>query len=99
MEYAHHVYHLYVVQAEAREALQEALGQAGIQTGIHYPVPVHLQPAYASLQYQKGDFPEAERQARRVLSLPMYPELKDEQLVHVAAAIRQSTISKSAFGD
>jgi dTDP-4-amino-4,6-dideoxygalactose transaminase len=99
MEYAHHVYHLYVVQAEGREELQEALRAAGVQTGIHYPVPVHLQPAYASLQYKKGDFPEAERQARRVLSLPMYPELKDEQLVRVSEAIRQSPVSSSAFGD
>lgn len=99
MEYAHHVYHLYVVQTEERGALQEALHEAGVQTGIHYPVPVHLQPAYAALQYKSGDFPEAERQARRVLSLPMYPELKDEQIVRVAEAIRQSPISRSAFGD
>jgi dTDP-4-amino-4,6-dideoxygalactose transaminase len=99
MEYARHVYHLYVVQADERGSLQESLREAGIQTGIHYPVPVHLQPAYAALQYRAGDFPEAERQARRVLSLPMYPELEDEQLVRVAEAIRQSAMSSSAAGD
>lgn len=93
MEYAHHVYHLYVVQTEGREALQKTLSEAGVQTGIHYPVPVHLQPAYSSLQYKTGDFPETERQAARVLSLPMYPELTDEQISLVAATIQQSAFS------
>ncbi|HEX8889936.1 MAG TPA: DegT/DnrJ/EryC1/StrS family aminotransferase [Pyrinomonadaceae bacterium] len=87
MPYSGHIYHLYVVQSERRDALQKALSEAGVQTGIHYPIPVHLQPAYASLGHQPGDFPEAERQAERVLSLPMYPELTDEQLAQVANAI------------
>jgi dTDP-4-amino-4,6-dideoxygalactose transaminase len=99
MEYARHVYHLYVVQTEERAALLQSLTEAGIQTGIHYPVPVHLQPAYASLQYKTGDFPEAERQAQRVLSLPMFPELTDEQMVRVAEAVLQSAVGKSAVGD
>jgi len=83
-----HIYHLYVVQTPAREALQKHLSAAGIQTGIHYPVPIHLQPAYDSLGHRAGDFPAAERQAARVLSLPMFPELTDEQLAEVAGAIQ-----------
>lgn len=84
-----HIYHLYVVQSERRDALQKALNEAGVQTGIHYPIPVHLQPAYSSLGHLAGDFPEAERQAERVLSLPMFPELTDEQLEQVANAVRK----------
>ena len=88
LPYARHVYHLYVVRSEARDALQKHLSAAGIQTGIHYPVPVHLQPAYASLGHRAGDFPEAERQAASVLSLPMFPELTGEQIERVAEAVR-----------
>jgi dTDP-4-amino-4,6-dideoxygalactose transaminase len=86
MSYARHVYHLYVVQSEARDELQAHLAARGVQTGIHYPVPVHLQPAYSSLGYKPGDFPEAERQSARVLSLPMFAELTDEQIARVAEA-------------
>lgn len=85
--YAYHVYHLYVVQVDDRDRLQRMLKEAGVQTGIHYPVPVHLQPAFASLGYKEGDFPEAERQARRVLSLPIFPELTAEQIMRVAEAM------------
>ena len=88
LPYARHIYHLYVVQLGARDELQKHLAAAGVQTGIHYPVPVHLQPAYRALGKRAGDFPEAERQAARVLSLPMFPELTDEQIAHVAEAIR-----------
>jgi len=84
---AHHIYHLFVVQSADRDALQQHLSEAGIQTGIHYPVPIHLQPAYAFLGHQPGDFPTAERQAARVLSLPMFPELTDEQINRVASSI------------
>jgi dTDP-4-amino-4,6-dideoxygalactose transaminase len=87
MNYARHIYHLYVVQAEERDALQQSLAAAGVQTGIHYPVPIHLQPAYSSMGHKRGDFPESERQATRVLSLPMYPELTTEQIEKVAEAI------------
>ena len=99
MPYARHIYHLYVVQHDARDVLQQQLHAAGIQTGIHYPVPVHLQPAYASHGHTAGDFPVAEQQARRVLSLPMFPELTDEQLARVAEGIKQSAVSfqPSAF--
>jgi dTDP-4-amino-4,6-dideoxygalactose transaminase len=84
MPYAEHIYHLYVVQTDARDALQKSLNEAGVQTGIHYPIPIHLQLAYSSLGYKAGDFPEAERQANCVLSLPMFPELTDEQITRVA---------------
>jgi dTDP-4-amino-4,6-dideoxygalactose transaminase len=89
MSYAYHVYHLHVVQSEARDALRAALTEAGVQTGIHYPVPIHLQPAYRSLGHRRGDFPEAERQAERVLSLPIYPELTAEQIARVAEVCRE----------
>ena len=82
-----HVYHLFVIQTEARDALQRHLSGAGVQTGIHYPVPVHLQPAYASLGHREGDFPHAESQSRRVLSLPMYAELTEQPLKYVANAL------------
>ena len=82
-----HVFHLYVVQTEERDALQKHLTETGVQTGIHYPVPIHLQPAYAFMGHKPGDFPEAERQAARVLSLPMFPELTYEQLSRVTDAV------------
>ncbi|MFN2377030.1 MAG: DegT/DnrJ/EryC1/StrS family aminotransferase [Candidatus Binatia bacterium] len=85
---ASHVFHLYVVRTKAREELRAHLGGRGIESGIHYPLPFHRQPAYADLGYGPGSFPVAERLAGEVLSLPMFPELTDEQLQHVAAAIR-----------
>jgi dTDP-4-amino-4,6-dideoxygalactose transaminase len=91
--YARHIYHLYVVQTEARDELQMRLNEAGVQTGVHYPVPVHLQPAYASMGHRPGDFPESEKQAQSVLSLPMFPELTDEQIEKAAEAIN-SSVSK-----
>lgn len=87
MPYARHIYHLYPIQAENREALQQKLTDADIQWGIHYPIPIHLQKAYASMGHQEGDFPEAEKQARRLLSLPMFPELSREQIEKVVSAI------------
>ena len=90
--YARHVYHLFVVQTNARDELQRQLNDAGVQTGIHYPVPVHLQPAYAALGHSEGDFPRAEEQSRRVLSLPMFAELTGEQIEHVAEVIKLSTV-------
>ena len=93
MPYARHVYHLYVVQTEARDALQKHLAAAGVQTGIHYPVPIHLQPAYAALGHRAGDFPMAERQAARVLSLPMFAELTGEQIERVVGAVRAFAVS------
>jgi dTDP-4-amino-4,6-dideoxygalactose transaminase len=95
-DYAEHVYHLFVVQMEARDSLQRYLSAAGVQTGIHYPVPVHLQPAYAALGHKEGDFPNAESQARRVLSLPMFAELTEHQLKYVADALRDFYAESSA---
>jgi len=83
-----HVYHLYVIQVEERDRLQTYLAAKGIATGIHYPIPIHLQPAYADLGYQTGDFPVAERCAPRLLSLPMFPELKAEEVKFIADCIR-----------
>jgi dTDP-3-amino-3,4,6-trideoxy-alpha-D-glucose transaminase len=85
---ATHVFHLFVLRTRAREALRAHLEQAGIETGVHYPVPPHLQPAYAGLGYGPGSFPVAERLAREVMSLPMFPELTEDQLQRVASAIR-----------
>jgi len=86
--YSTHVYHLFIVETEWREALQERLHTCEIQTGIHYPIPIHLQHAYKDLNYEEGDFPEAERLAKRMLSLPMFPELRSEQIERVAAEIK-----------
>jgi dTDP-4-amino-4,6-dideoxygalactose transaminase len=88
MDYAHHVYHVYAVQSGKRDELQKRLADAGIQTGVHYPIPNHLQPAYSSLGYQRGDLPVTEQLAERVLSLPMYAELTEEQQNHVADVCR-----------
>jgi dTDP-4-amino-4,6-dideoxygalactose transaminase len=84
-----HVYHLYVVRSAGRDTLQRQLQAEGIQTGLHYPIPVHLQAAHADLGYKAGDFPVSEQAAREVLSLPMYPELTATQVEQVAAAVRQ----------
>jgi dTDP-4-amino-4,6-dideoxygalactose transaminase len=83
------VYHLYVVMVEERDAVRERLREQGVESGIHYPVPLHLQPAYGSLGYGAGDFPVAERRARRVLSLPMFPEIDARQRAHVMAALSE----------
>jgi dTDP-4-amino-4,6-dideoxygalactose transaminase len=87
MDYSRHVYHVYAVRTPDRESLQPALQNAGVQTGIHYPVPVHLQEAHADLGYREGQFPNAEIAAREVLSLPMFPEMTASQIEHVAAAV------------
>jgi dTDP-4-amino-4,6-dideoxygalactose transaminase len=81
------VYHLYVVRTEDREGLMAHLGKAGIGTGIHYPVPLHLQKAYASLNYIPGDFPVAARVAAEIVSLPMFPQLTADQQARVAEEI------------
>jgi dTDP-4-amino-4,6-dideoxygalactose transaminase len=90
MAYARHVYHIYVVRAKNREALQQSLQAAGVQTGLHYPIPVHLQPGYADLGYKAGDFPLTESAATEILSLPMFAELTDAQVAEVAAAVHKA---------
>jgi dTDP-4-amino-4,6-dideoxygalactose transaminase len=82
-----HVFHVYAVRTDRREAIMAALGEQGIQTGIHYPVPVHFQPAYADPAYTRGSFPLAERAADEVLSLPMFPEMTDQHIQTVSQAL------------
>jgi dTDP-4-amino-4,6-dideoxygalactose transaminase len=82
-----HIYHLYVIETPEREALEQRLRAHQIQTGIHYPVPAHLQEACASLGYQAGDFPVTEAAAPRILSLPMFAELTDAQIEYVADTV------------
>jgi dTDP-4-amino-4,6-dideoxygalactose transaminase len=85
-----HVYHLYVVRLQQRDAWRDRLDEAGVQTGVHYPIPVHLQPAYRDLGYSAGDFPVSEQAGHEVLSLPMFPELTEAQIGEVAQALRTS---------
>ncbi|HMB74114.1 MAG TPA: DegT/DnrJ/EryC1/StrS family aminotransferase [Gammaproteobacteria bacterium] len=87
--YQRHVYHVYAIRTNDREGWQQALNANGIQSGIHYPFPVHLLAAYEDLGYEKGDFPHAERAAEEVLSLPMFPELTRAQCETVASAVRE----------
>ena len=77
--HAHHVYHQYVIRAQRREDLRQFLADRKIGTEIYYPIPIHLQPAFAYLGYREGDLPESERAAREVLALPMFPELTDDE--------------------
>jgi dTDP-4-amino-4,6-dideoxygalactose transaminase len=90
LEKAVHVYHLYVIQVENRDQVQESVRSHGVATGIHYPVPIHLQEACAHLGYQRGAFPVTERVAARILSLPMYAEMTSAQREHVASALSQA---------
>jgi len=88
--YSKSVYHLYVIRVKNREELQKELGAAGIGTGIHYPVPLHLQKAYSCLGYKLGDFPVSEKLALEIVSLPMFPNLKEDDQRRVCAAIRNA---------
>jgi len=83
------VYHLYVVRVQDREALQARLGEVGIGTGIHYPIPLHQQKAYKHLGYKTGDFPVTERVAREIVSLPLFPQLLHSQQDQVASAVKE----------
>lgn len=77
--HAHHVYHQYVIRARRRDDLRQFLADRNIGTEVYYPIPIHLQPAFAYLGYREGDLPESERAAREVLALPMFPELADDE--------------------
>ncbi|MBI3291238.1 MAG: DegT/DnrJ/EryC1/StrS family aminotransferase [Elusimicrobia bacterium] len=85
--WATHVYHLFVVRVPDREAFQRQMEAAGVTTLVHYPLPLHLQPAFASLPYKVGDFPWAERLAREVVSLPMFPGIREEEIAGVVHAV------------
>jgi dTDP-4-amino-4,6-dideoxygalactose transaminase len=86
---AFHVYHLFVIRTPRRDALAEFLQQRGVATALHYPQPLHLQPAFSSLGYRPGDFPGAEVCARECLSLPLHPHLTEEQVAWVCACVRE----------
>jgi dTDP-4-amino-4,6-dideoxygalactose transaminase len=97
--YSKAVYHLYVVRVQSREELQKQLSGEGIGTGIHYPVPLHQQKAYAHLGYKTGDFPVTEKVAQEIVSLPMFPNLTAEQQKHVVTEMCVSTRNdKAAVG-
>lgn len=99
MSYAKHVYHLYVIQIQAasdvkknselRDKLKDYLQEKGIATGLHYPIPLHLQECFRDLSYKERDFPETEKLAFTGLSLPMFPELTDEQISYVCDSIKE----------
>lgn len=85
--YARHVYHLYALRTERRNELRRYLGRNNIGTSVHYPLPIHLQPAYSDLNLKENSFPVAEKSAREVLSLPMFPELQIEEIESIARII------------
>jgi dTDP-4-amino-4,6-dideoxygalactose transaminase len=87
-----HVWHLFVVRSSERDKLCRELSNASIGTGLHYPIPLHLQPAYNYLGYQRGDFPIAEKIARECLSLPMFPELEQSELDRVCQELTSATL-------
>lgn len=100
MELAHnrHVYHVYAIRTRDRQALQEALQAQGVQSGIHYPTPVHLLPAHEDLGYRRGQFPHSEAAADEVLSLPMFPEITELQTSQVANALLATSAKSLATG-
>ena len=87
-DYAKSVWHLYVIRVADRDGLKAALADRGIAAGIHYPIPIHLQPVYQSLGYTKGDFPITERYAEQILSLPMYAELTPSSVEYIVETVR-----------
>jgi dTDP-4-amino-4,6-dideoxygalactose transaminase len=84
-----HAFHQYTIRVEQRDALQQFLNERNIGSAVYYPVPLHLQPLYSSLGHKPGDFPHAEHAAQEVISLPMYPELRSEQIARVAEAVTE----------
>ncbi len=88
--YARHVYHIYAIRVRERDEVIEMLAEMGVACGIHYPVPIHLQQAYQSLEYEAGAFPIAERAARQLISLPMFPELNPAQVEAVAEGVKEA---------
>jgi dTDP-4-amino-4,6-dideoxygalactose transaminase len=90
MDYGRHVYHLYVIQSDNRDVLRQQLADADIESGLHYPTPLHLQEAYRFLGHKLGDFPVTERVKSRILSLPMYPGIHSEAVERVVSELRES---------
>lgn len=89
----HHVYHQYTIQIQKRNQLQKKLKLYGVESTVYYPIPLHLQQVFSNLSYNQGDFPIAETASKQVLSLPMFPELKDEEVEYVVEAIAKSLLS------
>lgn len=89
MAYGKHAYHIYAILSEKRDDLQKHLESKGISTVIHYPTPIHFQPAYSKLGYKKGDFPKTEQFAKSELSLPIFPEITEEEIKYVAKTIKE----------
>ena len=94
LPHVRHVFHVYTIRTKNRAALRAELERAEIQTGIHYPLPVHLQPAHADLNYSRGAFPVAEQACEEVLALPIYPEMTGAQLEYVARTIRNAAVTE-----
>ena len=92
-EYCKHVYHLYVIRTKNRDTLREHLKEQGISTGIHYPIPLHLQPAYSHLNHKKGDFPLTEKYSQEILSLPMFAELTKKEIEHIVEKIKYISVN------
>ena len=92
------VYHLYVVRTPRRDEIAAELKAAGVASGVHYPIPLHLQPALQHMGHSEGDFPNCEQNSRECLSLPMYPELTEEQAQFVAQQVKKATASMRAAG-
>lgn len=91
-----HVYHLYVIEIDRRDAVRTALANAGIETGLHYPVPLHLQPAFTHLNLGRGSYPASEALASRGVSLPMHPHLRDEEVDRVAEALLEAVTADTS---
>jgi dTDP-4-amino-4,6-dideoxygalactose transaminase len=91
-EWSRSVYHLYVIRVQDREGLQKHLASAKVDTGIHYPIPLHLQKAYENFGYTQGDFPVTEMVASQILSLPMFPQLTSEQQHRVCQKVQESAM-------
>jgi dTDP-4-amino-4,6-dideoxygalactose transaminase len=89
-------WHLYVIRTGNRDDVRAALAEEGVTTGLHYPIPLHLQPALASLGYRRGDFPATEQWSRTMLSLPMFPELRPSEIEHVVDVVRRVAVPESA---
>lgn len=87
--YSKHIYHIYAIRLKNRDKLREFLAKKGISTGIHYPIPIHIQKAYSSLKLKKGSFPVSEKIASEILSLPIYPELSIEQIEYITDSIKE----------
>ena len=86
--FAKHVYHVYAVRAKDRDSLCEKLKSEGVAVIIHYPIPLHLQKAYADLGYKKGDFPVSEKVSQEIMSLPMFPHIKEKEIEFIAKILK-----------